>query len=287
MTTGIITAASEKYSNSLFSLIGSLNCNWPDHPPIMVYDLGLDDITIEILREAGVEVRTIPEFCSHWRLHYTWKLWCFNHSEFDIIIWMDAGLCALQPLNEVIDIIKRQSYFCVPHYQFLDYEATEQACYACGVDPSFRFGKGTITTAFIGFRKDSLFGRMVEEAYHIGLNENNIKVYNSRQRPEQSIIAILTYKYFPNPELVDGIKFLGWKSPRMVSDQKVWQQRRQILKEDVIFFRKHLKGQAQRHMPKDPVRDINLVRRLYRKSVGNLKTFVKGMIKKENINGVR
>jgi hypothetical protein len=58
----IITAASEGYAISLFALIGSLNCNWPEHPPVLVYDLGLNRESLEKLHEHQVPVKQVPSF---------------------------------------------------------------------------------------------------------------------------------------------------------------------------------------------------------------------------------
>lgn len=287
MNSAIITAASNKYEDSLFSLIGSLNCNWPSHPPIIVYDLGLTHKAVSLLNENLIEVRKIPPFCKHWRQHYTWKLWCLKNSEFDITLWMDAGLCVLEPLDEIISIIVKQKYFLVPHYQFLDYEATPQMCIACGVDQSFRYGKGTITTAFLGFSKKSDFYKVIKEAFELSLIEKNIKVDNNKQRPEQSLIAILIYKYFPNPVLADGIKYLGWKSPKMISGQKIWQQRRNILNEDIKFYKEKISEKGISHLPKDPSKDINILRRFVNKSKSSIKTLFKNLLVNETLDGIR
>ena len=58
----IITAASSVFGPSLLALVGSLNLNWPDHPRIRVYDIGLDDDTLRILDASNVEVIKVPEF---------------------------------------------------------------------------------------------------------------------------------------------------------------------------------------------------------------------------------
>jgi hypothetical protein len=285
---GIITAASEKYANSLFCLIGSLNCNWPTHPKILVFDLGLEANTLETLNAANIEVKKIPAFCAHWRSHYTWKLWCMANADFDLIIWMDAGMCILQELEEVIEIINNRGYFLVPNYQFLDYEVSEEACLACGVPYSYRIGKATIAGTFIGFSKYSQFGALIDEAFNISLKEENIKAYNARHKHDQSIISILTYKYFPNPELEDGIQYLGWASPRMTGGQKIWLQRRQILKEDVIIYKSNLAYTGGgMHIPKDPQKDIGIIRRLLIKLTIKLKRVVKALLAKSSKDGIR
>ncbi|MNS69049.1 hypothetical protein D3C72_1023540 [compost metagenome] len=286
MNIGIITAASEKYANSLFSLIGSLNCNWANHPPIVVYDLGLSPQTLAILKKARIEVRSIPAFCSHWRAHYTWKLWCMTYSEFDLVIWMDAGLCVLDNLDEVIEITKNRSYFLVPNYQFLDYEASEQTCNACGVPHVFRIGKGTLAGGFIGFLQNSEFGKLMRNAFEIALTEDNIKAHNNRHKNDQSIISLLAYKQFPNPVLEDGLKYLGWSSPKMVENQKVWVQRRNILKKDIKIYKSNLAQIGNKHIPKDPS-DLTLFEKIYKKSIIKAKSVGKKLLRRDIKNGIK
>ena len=132
--TTIITTASEKYTDSLFALIGSLNCNWPNHPRIVVYDIGLEEESLKFLNNAKIEVRKVPVFCEHWRQHYTWKIWCINDIETENVIYVDAGTCILDNLDEIIDEINVRGYFIIPNYQFLDWEASKEACEGCGVD---------------------------------------------------------------------------------------------------------------------------------------------------------
>ena len=76
----IITAASGAYGPSLLALLGSLNLNWPNHPPVRVYDIGLNDGTLQVLAENQIEVIKVPPFCPHWRKHFTWKIWCLNNA---------------------------------------------------------------------------------------------------------------------------------------------------------------------------------------------------------------
>lgn len=288
MNIGIITAASEKYANSLYALLGSLKGNWPDHPPVVVYDLGLEEPTLTYLCQCGITVKEIPAFCQHWKAHYTWKIWCMNNAQFDVIIWMDAGMCILEPLDEIITIIKKRGYFLVPNYQFLDHEVSPAACEACGVPYSFRIGKGTIAGTFIGFLKNGPFGKIITEVMDIALVEKNIMAYNARHKHDQSLISTLTYKYFPNPELEDGFVYLGWKSPKMVSGQKVWLQRRQILKEDIRTFKRNLEsGAAKKYIPKDPYKDINLLRRTFRSGKFKLKMIASSLLKRQRTDGVR
>ena len=61
----IVTAASHAYSDLVLALVGSANANWPEHPRILAYDLGMSADAVALLCEAGVEVRRVPPFCPH------------------------------------------------------------------------------------------------------------------------------------------------------------------------------------------------------------------------------
>lgn len=289
MNVVIITAASEKYANSLFSLLGSLSCNWPNHPPVKVYDLGLEEKTLLFLKEANVEVKEIDKFCNHWREHYSWKIWCINSEPAEIVIWMDAGVCVLSTLDEIIYKTKERDYFIVPNYQFLDYEASEMACKGCGVDYDFRIGKASIAATLMAFKKSGRINELLQEALRIAKTEAYIKAENNRNKHDQAILSLLFYKYFRIPEFEDGYVYLGWKSPRQVDGQKVWLQRRKILREDITVFKKKILMPGLSYQPKDPEADISFVRLTFIKSLIRIKGMVKRVIKKREIvnNGLR
>ncbi len=281
----IVTAASEKYADSLYSLIGSLNCNWPTHPPIRVYDLGLSSKTIEFLTKSEIEVLNIDPFCQHWREHYTWKVWCICEQKAEIVIWMDAGVLVLEPLDEILRIAKEQGYFIVPNYQFLDYEASMFACKGCGVDYNFRLGKGSVAATFMVFRKNNLISTLLEEALSVVRIEEHIKAVDVRNKHDQAIISLLIYKYFPNPSFNDGNIYLGWKSPRQVDNQKIWLQRRAILKEDVGVLKSSLISKGVKFVPKDPIADISFIRRCYRHLFVSIKSILRlFLLKKSSVN---
>ena len=120
----IITAASAIYGSSLLAMIGSLDRNWPEHPPLIVYDIGLDTRTLDALKRHGIEVRLVPAFCPHWRLHFTWKIWCWHEAPADSVLWLDAGLTVLRPLDEVFTAIDAIGYFACPNYEPINIEAS-------------------------------------------------------------------------------------------------------------------------------------------------------------------
>jgi len=287
----IITAASSTFGPSLLALLGSLNLNWPDHPRIRVYDIGLDDDTLRALDANDVEVIKVLEFCPHWRKHFTWKIWCWNDAPAREILWMDAGLVVLKPLGDVFRAIKNIGYFVVPTYHPLTENASEAACQGCGVDVDFRDAKVTLAGGFIGFRKEGQILEILEEALSIALIEDNIASTERMHRHDQAIISLLLYKRFGDVMMADGPVYLGWLSPKQVPGQKVWVHRRSILPVDQAYFMLHIKLSGPPYMPKDPVGDRKL-RTLWKKIFGTPERFIRRLIKgqlgeEESYDGVR
>jgi hypothetical protein len=253
----IITAASAVFGPSLLALLGSLNLNWPGHPHVRVYDIGLDDDTLSVLRSNNVEVIQVPEFCSHWRKHFTWKIWCWNDAPAREILWMDAGIVVLKPLDSVFHAINNMGYFVVPTYHPLTENASEAACEGCGVNASFREGKVTLAGGLIGFKKKGQIQQILKEALSIALTEEYIAATERMHRHDQAIISLLLYKQFGDVLMADGPVYLGWLSPKQVPGQKVWVHRRSILPEDEAYFASRIIVSGPLYMPKEGKSDVD------------------------------
>lgn len=288
----IITAASGAFGPSLLALLGSLNLNWPGHPRIRVYDIGLGDDTLRVLDANDVEVIKVPEFCPHWRKHFTWKIWCWNDAPAREILWMDSGLVVLKPLDEMFHVISKIGYFTVPTYHLLSENASEGACRGCGVDPDFRNSRMTMAATLIGFKKHGQILDILQEALSVALTEEYIASTEKMHRHDQAIISLLIYKYFGEVIMSDGIVYCGWLSPKQTPGQKVWVHRRSILPDDQAYFTSHVKLSGPPYMPKDPVGDRKL-RTLWKRIFGTPERFIRHLIKghqlgeQEPYNGVR
>lgn len=292
----IITGASESFGPSLLALLGSLTLNWPEHPPVLVYDLGMDGETIATLIENRIEVRKVPPFVPHWRKHFTWKVWCWNDAPARDILWLDAGVVVLQPINEVFDAIDRLGYFINPTYYLLNKTATEAACIGCGVDIEFRNGKMTFNGGVVGFRKEEIVGDIIQKALGIASVEEYIKSTMPLGRHDQAILSLLIHKYLPNPIMLDTMIYAGWESPQQVEGQKVWQHRRTLRQDDIEHFKKHISTPGTSYLPGIPPKPkrVNMIRvsRVFSKSPSELmqsirRRFSKKTPEREIYDGVR
>ncbi len=110
----IITSASTKFFPSLINLIGSIKRNYPNHPKIFVYDIGLLNIFVKELASIdGVEVLKMPHFCNHWRSCYTWKTYIFIHPLARLNFYLDAGCQVLKPLDDIFLTIEKENVFLI------------------------------------------------------------------------------------------------------------------------------------------------------------------------------
>lgn len=248
----IITAASSAFGPSLLALLGSLNLNWPGHPRVRVYDIGLDDKTLRVLDKNQIEVVRVPHFCPHWRKHFTWKIWCWNDAPAHEILWMDSGVVVLKPIDEVFEAIDKIGYFTVPTYHLLSENASVNACRGCGVDPSFREGKMTLAGTFIGFHKKGQMLEVLKEALSVALVEEYIASVERMHRHDQMIISLLLYKHMKQILMSDGVVYCGWLSPRQIPGQKVWVHRRELLPKDQAHFASHVSTPGQPYVPTPP-----------------------------------
>lgn len=290
----IITAASENFAPSLLALLGSLNLNWPDHPPVRVYDIGLGDDTLRVLDDNGIEVVKVPAFCLHWRKHFTWKIWCWNDAPAREILWMDSGLAVLKPLDDVFYAIDNLGYFVVPTYHPLTENASENACRGCGVDAGFRNEKITLAATFIGFKKEGNILKILKEALSIALIEEYIASTEKMHRHDQAIISLLLYRELKNVLMSDGVVYCSCVPLNQSHEspgQKVWVHRRAILPEDQTYFASHITAPGSSYMPKDP-QVGRYFRNLWKKVFGlperYIRRLIKGQLGKEApYNGIR
>lgn len=279
----IITAASSTFGPSMLALLGSLNLNWPDHPPVRVYDIGLDDNTLHVLKDNNVEVIKVPEFCPHWRKHFTWKIWCWNDAPASKILWLDAGLVVLKPLDEVFHAIGNIGYFVVPTYHPLVENASESACKGCGVDAGFRDGKVTLAGTFIGFKKEGKILQILKEALSVALTEEYIAATERMHRHDQAIISLLFYRELGNVLMFDGVTYCSCypinDSPRS-SSRAAWVHRRSMLPEDQAYFASRIVETGPPYIPQDP-KTAKRFKVLWKKTFGGLERYIRRLIRGE------
>lgn len=130
----IVTAADSSYFRHVLNLIGSLHySNFDSLQEICVYDLGLSpaqEAQLNAIEKVSVHLIqcTNPDMLKPMPVHpggravpglYSWKPVAIKDAldRFDAVLYLDAGMVVLKPLDKVFESIREQGYFFVgvPH----------------------------------------------------------------------------------------------------------------------------------------------------------------------------
>lgn len=247
----IVTGASPAFEASLLALLGSLRVNWPDHPPVLVYDLGMGRTTLDRLASASINVQKVPVFCLHWRKHFTWKIWCIHDAPARTYLWLDAGVCVLRPFPEVFECAEKLGYFCSTNHFSQSKQTSERMAQALGVGAVSLDGMVSINAGIHALMKDERGCALLDEALTIALEETAMRPTDVWHRHDQPLITGLLYKYFGELVLADFETYAGWQGPDKVLNQKIWVHRRRMLAKDLDYF---CQGLMQPMPPYIPVR---------------------------------
>lgn len=236
----IITSASSKFFPSLLNLLGSIEVNYPNHPDVYVYDLGLFyTFRKELESIPWVHVLDVPHFVPHWRSCYTWKTYILNTPLTDLNFYIDAGCQVSKPLDTLFDKIDSQGYLAVSQgtsitiqnitpREHLDlYGLTENDAQ-----------KNVITAGIFGYKKHSIIQKVTDLLYKsgidglcLGFSQGEIwknKGVNKTEfirdckmfRHDTTLLTILLKKEIPDA-IIESVEYFS--SKKEVSDnQFIW-----------------------------------------------------------------
>lgn len=167
----IITSASNKFFPNLLNFIGSIKANYPNHPPIYVYDLGLfASFKKEIASIPRVQILETPRFCNHWRSCYTWKTYILNTPLADLNLYLDAGCQVLKSLDILFEKINAQGYLAVSQGTEVKIKDITPADFIehFGLNETQLAGE-VIAAGIFGFKKDSHITNITQKLYVCGV----------------------------------------------------------------------------------------------------------------------
>jgi len=249
MTTALATGADERYGHWLLNMLGSVQRNSPGvFDRVVAYDLGLAPDQRRLLdRVRGVEVDEVPPVVPHWREGRTWKAWVWTHLEADELVWLDAGLTVLRPLDGIVEAIRRDGYFVVSQgvrnresipadylelYGIGD-DAADAVAIAAGI-LGFRTSGPFYERVIVPTYEDCLAGRSV--GFSAGDAGRLNRGLDATEEPllrdcpafrwDQTILNIHLRLAVRDPVVHDLDEYAGWRSPRDHPRQVIWSHRR-------------------------------------------------------------
>lgn len=248
VTTVLATGASARYGNLLLNGLASIQRRSNIFDRVLAFDLGLTPFQRRLLEGMrGVEIRAVPPFVPHWAQGFTWKTWIWTHVDADAVVWLDAGVTVLRPLDDLVVQIGERGYFAVSQ------EVPVRDCIPSdyyglyGLDESVG-DKPTIAAGVIGFAPESdFFSKVIVPTYEdamrgmsLGFSTADVEAQNRglqlttdvivrdcpRFRWDQTLLNIHIYKSMPDLVVNDMNKYAGWRSPRDHPQQVLWHHRR-------------------------------------------------------------
>ena len=253
----LITSVSNKFFPSLLNLIGSIKQNYPNHPHIFIYDLGLNFLfKKQIKKIKNVSIIEIPHFVSFWRSCYTCKTYIINTPLADLNFYLDAGCQILKPLDEVFEKIEKNDYLLVSQGSVVTIQNITPKDYLKLFDIKKEKETNEIIAAGIfGFKKDSQQIKTVtEKLYQAGLNGLCLGFSPTEQwknkgvnkndfirdckmfRHDTTLLTLLIIKYLENPIIENIEKYSGEKTGN--SNQILWNLRMNYKKLEYANFLK-------------------------------------------------
>jgi hypothetical protein len=248
VTTAVVSAADARFGRWLLNLVGSIERRSDIFDRIITYDLGLTPFQRRLLDGVrGVEVREVPPFVPHWRQGRTWKTWIWTHVDADAVVWLDAGISVLRPLDDFLQQIDERGYFvvsqgvpnrdCIPsdYYELYDlpHSFDDEPTIAAGI-LGFATHGDFYSRVIVPTFDDAVAGRSLGfsagevEKLNRGIDRMAEPIVRDCAlfRHEQTLLNIRFYSSIEEPVVNDVYKYGGWLGPRDHPDQVIWSHRR-------------------------------------------------------------
>ncbi|NNJ27518.1 hypothetical protein LzC2_36230 [Planctomycetes bacterium LzC2] len=254
----LATAASDSHAQSVLVQLGSLRANWPDHPPVTVYDLGMKPAFVAAIEPHAARVVRVPPFVPHWRRRMCWRGWVMRDLGKSLYIWLDGGVLALRPLTDMVQQTVERSYFC----------STNLWPLLPNVNPRLKVHSGktdeelgripSINSGIYGLDlADPRAAALRDEFYEMTLDEGLFTATHHLHRHDQPALTLLLWKYFGNVLYADARIYGGWESPASAPAQAIWVHRRHVLPADARAYVARLLGEAEGpHKPSTPPAEV-------------------------------
>ena len=229
----IVTSFDTSFYNQGLNLIAGLHrTNYDTISRIIVYDLGLTGEQKEFLAKLDkVQVAQYPNILETffpgylYPYNYSFKCAAIKYAaEFakpgDLILWMDAGLVPLKPIDEIFQIIDREGIFFVDHndrpgWPFYNIEFTHPVSLAHLKATRREKYSPHIRGALIGYKTKGKYQELIDQAFEFSkikdiiewpkhISENGEKSRRSIYRLNSSFAKakMLFSKRFPKLNMI-------------------------------------------------------------------------------------
>lgn len=286
----IVTAADRKYAPYMFNMLASLHANFPTHPAVYIFDLGMTRTQLkEISQVPWLKVIQVPQFVPHWKANWSWKPYVLLQPEERYVLYFDsANIVVLRGLEQWFLTIMRNGYLVLSNTQCLkditpsDYWSLIDIEAAAHSDDEV-FGAGIVGFDRLGPAGDALREtlELTKHGWTLGCSPGEVnKVYDRSVirdcpcfRADQTLLNLTFRKHIKGPLFVrKPHKYCGFGGLHDHPNQDLWYARKspksmmflwRPLHRDTITFRfNRVKALPRIFLAPYKGRLVSLIRRL-------------------------
>lgn len=241
----IIAASDAKHAPYLVNALISLKENYPIHPNVVIYDLGLSNYDIdEILKFDQVDIAHIPKFVEHYNKNWTWKLYALKNATKRFVLYMDMpNFVIRRSLDPLFEMISSNGSLMIGTGHTLGQIIPDEFWSEFCLDKNNLCNFPIFGAGLVGFDRDSRSWEIVEKSYELclqGYNLGRSPTEASRKywpldlirncqyfRADQTILNISAHLVLrENIKVVSGIPIYGELGMVLDSSQYLWYSRR-------------------------------------------------------------
>ena len=111
------------------------------------------------------------------------------------VLWLDAGVMALGPIDEMFKIIEDQEIFLVEDQNHRNYRWTHEKCREIMEATESELNDFQLSAGILGYKKDGKYQTLIDEAFKFSKIKECIGGSSENHRHDQSIYSILASRY--------------------------------------------------------------------------------------------
>jgi hypothetical protein len=254
----LVTAADAKYAPFLFNALSSIHINFPDHPLIYVFDLGLSRAQkLELDNVSWVRVKPINKFVPHWKAGWSWKPYILTQVEEQYVMYFDAANIVLyRSIALWFLAIKRHGFFGIGNGYFMHEITPSDYWDMFGLDPIVCGAKPIFGAGLFGFDRASPASQALQKCLSLTVAGWTLGRSASEQNPlygkvplrdctlfraDQTLFNLAFLECFGANLLIrDETRYCGRGGAHDHPSQYLWYTRRN--KYSLLYFNKPLNG---------------------------------------------
>ena len=194
----IVTAANDPYEHTLLTLIASIHrLSYDLIDKIYVFDLGLSNSVKKNIQRKKVEIVSLPEDVDATPKQHVYKCYAMHWAKDKAkeILWLDAGVMLLKPIDEIFKIINEEGIFLVGDPNHKNKAWTHQKCIDIMQASKEELNALQLSSGILGYKSQGKYQKLINEAYEYSKIDGCVQGSHSNHRHDQSVYSILASRY--------------------------------------------------------------------------------------------